>query len=79
MRITAGPSGNPYWRDGYFSIVLNRPYSGDAPRLEVIDPALDLYRRHRDEAWVDADETLLRVCEGGAPRRSGPEGVRVVP
>jgi hypothetical protein len=72
--LSAGPSGNPYRRDGYFSIVLNRPYTGDQPRLDVIDPVFDLYRRHRHEAWVDADETFLRVLAAGAPKRSEPDG-----
>jgi hypothetical protein len=74
--LSAGPSGNPYRRDGYFSIVLNRPYTGDQPRLDVIDPVFDLYRRHRHEAWVDADETFLRVLAAGAPKRSEPDGPR---
>jgi hypothetical protein len=40
----------------------------------VIDPVFDLYRRHRHEAWVDADETFLRVLAAGAPKRSEPDG-----
>ncbi len=67
--LASGPCGNPYRRDGYVSIVLNRPYTGNAPRLEVIDPVLDLFRRFQHEPWVEADETFLRVVREGAPGR----------
>jgi hypothetical protein len=67
--LSAGSSGNPYRRDGYFSVVLNRPYTGDAARHEVIDPVLALYRRFRHEPWVQADEPFLRVLECGPPDR----------
>lgn len=67
--LSAGPCGNPYRRDGYCSIVLNRPYAGDAPRPEVIEPVLALFRRHRHERWVEADETFLRVLRTGPPAR----------
>ncbi len=67
--LSAGSSGNPYRRDGYFSVVLNRPYTGDAARHEVIDPVLALYRRFRHEPWVQADETFLRVLDQGPPDR----------
>jgi hypothetical protein len=67
--LSAGPSGNPYRRDGYFSIVLNRPYTGNAARREVIDPVLALYRRWQHEPWVGADETFLQVLQGGPPDR----------
>jgi hypothetical protein len=67
--LTAAPCGNPYRRDGYFSIVLNRPYTGDEPRREVIEPVLSLYRRHRDLPFVEADETFLRVLKQGPPGR----------
>jgi hypothetical protein len=67
--LTAGSCGNPYRRDGYFSIVLNRPYTGQQPRLDVIEPVLALYRRHRHLAWVEADATFMRVLELGPPPR----------
>lgn len=67
--LSAGPSGNPYRRDGYFSIVLNRPYTGNAARHEVIDPVLALYRRFRHEPWVQADEIFLQVLKSGPPDR----------
>lgn len=67
--LTAGPSGNPWRRDGYFSIVLNRPYSGNAPRLEVIEPVLDLYRKTSDAPWVQADAGFMQVIEAGVPDR----------
>ncbi|AGR69541.1 hypothetical protein [Burkholderia pseudomallei] len=67
--LTAGPSGNPWRRDGYFSVVLNRPYAGSAPRLEVIEPVLDLYRRYRDAPWVQADAGFMRVLDEGVPDR----------
>lgn len=57
--LTRQPAGNPYRRDGYFSVVLNRPYSGNAPRRDIIGAMLDLYRRFEAEPWVTAD-TLFR-------------------
>jgi len=68
--LTPGPSGNPYRRDGYFSIVLNRPYRGDKPRLEVVQPMLDLYRSFSDTAWLDADATFIQVLDDGPPDRT---------
>lgn len=67
--LSAGPCGNPYRRDGYFSIVLNRPYSGNEPRLDVNEPVLALFRRFRHEVGVEADETFLCVLREGPPRR----------
>jgi len=67
--LSAGSSGNPYRRDGYFSVVLNRPYTGDAARREVIDPVLALYRQFQHERWVQADRAFLRVLECGPPDR----------
>ena len=69
--LSAGPSGNPWRPDGYFSVVLNRPYQGNAPRRAVIDPVFDLYRAFRDERWVEADPTFLQVLAEGPPRRDG--------
>lgn len=67
--LSSGPCGNPYRRDGYFSVVLNRPYQGNEPRLEVIRPVLDLYREFRHQSWVTADTTFLDILAGGAPPR----------
>lgn len=77
--LTDGPCGNPYRRDGYFSVVLNRPYSGNEPRPEVIDPMLELYRRHRHEPWVSADETFLCVLAEGPPTRRPAGAARPTP
>ena len=67
--LTPGACGNPYRRDGYFSVVLNRPYEGNAPRLEVIGPMLDLYREFCDAPWVAADATFLEILDRGPPAR----------
>lgn len=67
--LTAVPCGNPYRRDGYFSITLNRAYAGNQPRLEVIQPVFDLYRKHRMLNFVSADESFLRALEQGPPGR----------
>lgn len=74
--LTAGPSGNPYRRDGYFSVVLNRPYEGNEPRLEVILPVLDLYRRFSADAYVQADPVFLQVLSDGPPPRKLPAGAQ---
>jgi len=63
--LVPGACGNPYRRDGYFSVVLNRPYEGAAPRIELIEQVLELYRRHRHESWVAADDEFLRVLHDG--------------
>lgn len=71
--LTDGPCGNPYRRDGYFSVTLNRPYTtnapGAAPRLELIQPVLDIYRRFKGATWLVADETFLQVLAEGPPSR----------
>ena len=67
--LTSGPCGNPWRRDGYYSVVLNRPYSGNAPRLEVIKPMLDLYLRYCNEPWVEADARFISALEQGVPDR----------
>jgi hypothetical protein len=71
--LTDGPSGNPYRRDGYFSVTLNRPYlenaPGAAPRSDVIQPVLDLYRQYRGAAWLEVDEMFLTVLVDGPPPR----------
>lgn len=63
--LTDGPAGNPWRRDGYFSIVLNAPYRGTAPRLDVIEPMLELYRRYAAEPWVAADGPFLTAVHSG--------------
>lgn len=68
--LTSGSAGNPWRRDGYFSITLNRPYAGERPRLEVIEPMLDLYRQFSAEPWVQADDTFMQVVDQGAPSRT---------
>lgn len=67
---TARPSGNPFQPHGYFSVTLNRPYAQGRPRVEVIEPLLDLYRRFRDAPWVVADAAFLRVLAEGPPTRA---------
>jgi hypothetical protein len=67
--LTPGSSGNPWRRDGYFSVVLNRPYTGDQPRPEVIEPMLALFRSFEAESWVKSDETFRRVLVEGPPQR----------
>lgn len=76
--LSQGPSGNPFRRDGYFSITLNRPYTGNRPRLEVIGPVLDLYREFRDAAWVQAEPLFLEILANGAPPRHPATDVREV-
>ncbi|WP_439586111.1 hypothetical protein [Hydrogenophaga sp.] len=66
---TAESSGNPFRPRGYFSVTLNRPYAHGQPRLEVIQPMLDLYRRFEGAPWVSADEAFLRVLAEGPPAR----------
>lgn len=64
--LVPGSCGNRYRSDGYFSVVLNRPYDGDAPRLELIDQVQSLYRRYRHESWVEAGDLFLRALGGEA-------------
>jgi hypothetical protein len=67
--LTPGPCGNPFRRDGYFSIVLNRPYDGNLPREEVIKPVIDLYRQYQDAPWIQADSMFLEIFANGLPPR----------
>jgi hypothetical protein len=67
--LASGSTSNPWRRDGYFSITLNSPYCGQLPRLEVVEPVLDLYHRFRSEPWVQADHTFMRVINEGVPSR----------
>lgn len=67
--LCPGASGNPYRRDGYFSVTLNRPYTGNQPRQEVIGPLLDLYREFQDAAWVQAEPQFLEILKDGPPPR----------
>jgi len=63
--LVDGQCGNPYRPDGYFSIVLNRPYDGDRPRVTLIEQVFELYRRYRQQSWVAADELFLSALERG--------------
>jgi hypothetical protein len=74
--LAPGSTGNPWRRDGYFSVTLNSPYRGTQPRPEVIEPVLDLYRRFRHEPGVRADGTFLRVIEEGLPARPWKDAAR---
>ena len=67
--LVPGACGNPYRPDGYFSITLNKPYRAGLVRPEVIDPILQLYRRHARESWVEADARFLEVLAEGPPSR----------
>lgn len=68
--LTPGPSGNPYRRDGYFSIVLNRPYEDGQARLSAIEPVFALYRAFQGLSWVEADARFLEALEQGPPSHS---------
>jgi hypothetical protein len=63
--LVPGACGNPYRRDGYFSITLNRPYEAGIPRRVVIDPVMALYRSYADEPWVQADTLFMESLNGG--------------
>jgi hypothetical protein len=67
--LTSGPSGNPWRRNGYFAIVLNRPYKGEDPRMSVIQPLMDLYSAYRDRSWVNADAAFKDAWLNGPPGR----------
>lgn len=67
--LTPNTCGNPYRSDGYFSIVLNRPYTGCKPRLEVIEPLFSLYREYQHASWVIAEPMFLEILASGPPQR----------
>lgn len=67
--LTADTTGNPHRSDGYFSIVLNCPYSGNEPRLEVIEPLLSLYREFQHADWVMAEPRFIDILQSGPPQR----------
>lgn len=60
--LVDGDAGNPYRKDAYFSVTLNRPYHPDgSERRDVIDPVFDLYRRFEEAQGVSAEEAFLRA------------------
>ncbi len=65
--LVDGPCSNPYRRDGYFSVVLNRPYAWGRPRADIIGPMFELYRRHAHESWVGADDSFLHAVSEWRP------------
>jgi hypothetical protein len=69
--LVAGACGNPHRKNGYFSVVLNRPYDAGRPRPGIIRQVFDLYARYAREPWVRADAEFLRALED-ATRAAGP-------
>jgi hypothetical protein len=67
--LTPTASGNPHRSDGYFSVVLNHPYAGNKPRLEVIEPLFTLYREFQHASWVIAEPLFLEILSSGPPPR----------
>lgn len=61
--LVDGPCGNPYREEGYFSVVLNRPYEHGRPRRGIIGQVFELYSRYAHEPWVSADAEFLRALE----------------
>lgn len=58
--LCPGDCGNPYRRDGLFSITLNSPYKeGGAPYVEVIEAVYSLHDRHEDRSGVSASDAFL--------------------
>lgn len=58
-----GDCGNPYRRDGLFSVTLNRPYERDGtPRADVIAPVYALYRDHAGKNGVAASQGFLEAA-----------------
>lgn len=52
--------GNPYRKDAYFSVVLNKPYAEDGGlRRELVEQMFDLYRRVEREEGVSASPVFL--------------------
>lgn len=67
--LTDGPCGNPWRRDGYFSVVLNHPYDAHGPLLDHIEPVFALYRAHAHLPWVSADAGFLQSMHEGPNAR----------
>jgi hypothetical protein len=58
--LTTGDCGNPYRREGLFSITLNAPYEKDGtPRVEVIEAVYSLCDRHRDRVGVSTSDAFV--------------------
>lgn len=58
--LCEGDCGNPYRRDGLFSITLNSPYASDGlPRGDIFRPMFALHARHRDAGFVTASDGFL--------------------
>ncbi|NQZ17841.1 MAG: hypothetical protein HRT44_01070 [Bdellovibrionales bacterium] len=61
--LVPGGCGNTFRSDGYFSFTLNRPYRGNEPRWEVIEPIFQIYKKYKDYSWVKADKGFLEAIE----------------
>ncbi len=58
--LCEGDCGNPYRRDGLFSVTLNSPYATSGlPREDIFGPMFALHARHRDVGFVTASDTFL--------------------
>ncbi|NQZ01677.1 MAG: hypothetical protein HRT45_13520 [Bdellovibrionales bacterium] len=57
--LVPGGCGNTFRSDGYFSFTLNRPYKNNLPRLEIINPVFELYKKYQSNSWVTADQGFL--------------------
>ena len=69
---TADDAGNPFRPNGYFSITLNRPYeTGGAPRREVIEPVLRLWRRFEGHELTAAEPAFLSALAELEPHVAG--------
>ncbi len=57
-----GDCGNPYRRDGLFSVTLNRPYHSDgSPRREVMAPVFALHDRFSHQPLVSASDGFRKA------------------
>jgi len=61
--IVDGDCGNPWQRNGYFSVVLNRPYQGDQLRQEIIQPMMKLYNKYSQFPWVKANHAFIESLD----------------
>jgi len=65
--LVEGDCGNPYKKDGYFSVTLNRPYTAEGEvRRDIVEQVFRLYRAFAGEPFVTAEASFLRALEDPA-------------
>jgi hypothetical protein len=62
--------GNPYRKNAYFSVTLNRPYEADGTvRRDIVEQVFRLYQAFADKPGVVAEASFLQAMDEFMPQR----------